>query len=73
MTVREDLADIDSRVLQAVERGYRGNPGITLAGIVRATSLRDRVVDRSLQRLRKQGKIEYVSPVQGWRVKKEKP
>jgi hypothetical protein len=27
-----------------------------------------RLVDKSLQRLRKQGRIEYASPIQGWKL-----
>jgi DNA-binding IclR family transcriptional regulator len=63
--------DIDSRVLQAVGQG-----GFMLRHIADRTSLKERVVDRALQRLRKQGKIEYGGPgktFSGWRVRKKKP
>ena len=66
-TVREINADIDSRIFQVIEK----IPGTTLSGIVRVTSILNRVVDRSLQRLRKQGKIKYGGPgtsFVGWRV-----
>ena len=53
------MADIDSRILQAVSHGKH-----TRASIISATSFLPRVVDRSLQRLRKSGKISYGEP--GW-------
>jgi hypothetical protein len=67
MNDREVRKELESRVLQAIEQGKT-----TSASIMHATWLVERAVDSTLQRLRKAGKIEYVSPVQGWRTKKEK-
>jgi hypothetical protein len=64
---KEERADIDSRVLQAIAQEY-----CVLAAICACTALKARVVDRSLQRLRKQRKIEYGGTRQtfsGWRVR----
>lgn len=67
---KEARDDLDSRVLQAIARGVN-----QLYRIHAATSIHERVIDRALQRLRKQGKIEYGGPgtkFTGWRVKEKR-
>jgi len=60
---RDEKSVLDEKVIDLIRRN------ITLAAaIVSATEQHFRVVDRSLQRLRKAGRIEYASPIQGWKL-----
>jgi hypothetical protein len=69
MTTPKDIASyIDDHILFAIAKGSN-----QLYRLVARTSYKERVIDRALQRLRKQGKIEYGGPGKpfvGWRVKK---
>lgn len=56
---------LEARVLEAVKTGSN-----RLAKIVSSTDLPEREVDRFLQRLKKAGKVSYLS-TPGWHVKKE--
>jgi hypothetical protein len=57
--------EIDTKVLDVITRRTATRAGHiqTHIGLGPDDS---RIIDRSLQRLRKAGRIEYLSPVQGW-------
>jgi hypothetical protein len=72
MPGREDVSSyIDDHILHAIAQGTN-----QLYRLVARTSYEERAIDRALQRLRKQGKIEYGGPGKpfvGWRVKEKNP
>ena len=61
-------AALDLRVLQVV----RGTPGITVSAVFarlnQGVTPTKADVDRSVQRLRKRGEIEYYGPSKWWRA-----
>jgi DNA-binding HxlR family transcriptional regulator len=56
-------AELDEKVLEAVRSGRKRFSEIAYAVCLPISS---RLVDRALQRLRKAGKIKYVSQREGW-------
>ena len=64
MSTRREEAEEDAD--KKVEEVVRGTAMLSLRGIERATRLDTRVVDRSLQRLRKRGQIRFRRELGGW-------
>lgn len=56
--------DLDNEIIVLI-RDYQVT---TAEHLVARTRKHFRLVDKSLQRLRKQGRIEYASPIQGWKL-----
>jgi hypothetical protein len=59
-----ERATLDLQVFRMIHDGFTSASSLSIR-----TGHHFRNVDQSLQRLRKAGRIEYVSPVQGWKTK----